>query len=250
MRALSASAVGPAALPCRARQARAGSTSFSRHHAVRVVPFIMKAPRTACKTLACAGVVAAMETPSESSRPTNVDNANDLSNSFAFIVPSGGPELGDFISLAAFALGGREADLARELGVSRATLSSWKARGALPPKYRKWFEEEFPVRVLSSRGSMAGDDFRHAGIDATLCLLHLTDFNPFCLSGLNNQERYALCSNYFGGLVRLSHFVQLALPAAIEQMGRGNLYESVAEVVGEAARRSSAHLFPGARVSQ
>src|SRR3546814_15938756 len=85
------------------------------------------------------------------------------------------------LSRAGKAWGGREADLARYMGVSRPTLSSWKTRGAIPESHTTWFFAEFPYAVLSNTAPAPGDDLRHAGLIHVLHLLKATSFQPFVL---------------------------------------------------------------------
>ena len=158
--------------------------------------------------------------------------------------------MASFLASAAFAIGGREADLARELGVSRATLSGWKARGHIPEKYRDWFVIDLPVTVLANRGNGVGSDFRNAGVPASLQLLRRTNFNPFGIVGLSDQELVEIAGIYLGGLVRLSHFVQMELPNSVDYAAQGTLYDQVAQIVGEAARRAAPRLLPRHAVSQ
>ena len=78
-------------------------------------------------------------------RSAVVDGLTDLSNCMH---PPVGEGLGRYIEQAARALGGNEAHLARLLGVSRATLSSWKRREAMPEGYRLWFASTLPEKIV------------------------------------------------------------------------------------------------------
>ena len=122
-----------------------------------------------------------MSAPRKIQSAQSSNDANDLSILFASFWPQRPEEVGGFLSDAAFALGVREADLARLLGVSKATFSGWKARGVIPAVHAKWFSEEFAVVVLSGSSPDLHADFRHAGIPAVLHLFQATAFNPFGL---------------------------------------------------------------------
>ncbi|RQW43879.1 hypothetical protein [Novosphingobium sp. LASN5T] len=102
----------------------------------------------------------------------------------------------------------READLARSLGVSKATLSGWKARAVIPAVHAKWFAEEFAVAVLSGNQLNKMLDSRHAGIPAVFRVFQQTDFNPFGLEFDNSDQAIDVCEFYFGGLCRLALFIQ------------------------------------------
>jgi len=124
-----------------------------------------------------------------------------------------------FLTGAAFALGGRESDLARVLGVSRATLSSWKARGAIPEAHLRWFSEEFVPAVLSRIAPAPGEDFRNAGVPVALHLARITDFNPFGLVGMPQIDLIDIFALHMGGLVRMGHFVlqRVTLKGPVEE---------------------------------
>lgn len=155
-----------------------------------------------------------------------------------------GEDVGHFLFTVAFALGMKEAELARLLGVSRATLSSWKARGAIPPVHQPWFETEFVPAVLNSRTPAPGDDFRHAGLPVVLHLLHLSDGNPFGLSSLDRNELIEVTYRHFGSLVRLGQFVLL-------RVGRSDNPELLAAKTLEGIIRGAARkVFVGKAVSQ
>lgn len=143
---------------------------------------------------------------------TDENNANDLSISFASLLPVGRDQVSMFLTDAAFALGCKEAELASMIGVSRATLSGWKARGSIPEKHSLWFAEEFPKRVIYEFRTVKGEDYRHIGIEVALYLLNLTDFNPFGLSNLDKSELVHKCYWHFGGLARFCYFILHRVP--------------------------------------
>lgn len=161
-----------------------------------------------------------------------------------------------FLSDAAQALGMREAELASLLGVSRSTLSGWKARGSIPANYRRWFEVEF-CYVLFSRGfqSQHVEDLRHIGIRVALRALQATDFNPFGFDKLEVEERFDLSYWFFQGMCQLGHFVLLRLPlSALEQSqpeGLAAQHEALAaDHIVEIMRALRVRLFGNDPVSQ
>src|SRR3546814_395475 len=169
---------------------------------------MMKAARTACKTFGCAGLFTCMGHPQKASARPVAINANYLSIWFAQHWPEGEAEVTAFLSSAAKALGGREADLARYMGVSRPTLSSWKTRGAIPESHTTWFFDEFPYAVLSNTAPAPGDDLRHAGLIPVLHLLKATSFNPFGLPQEQLEDAAVeLIQRHLPGLARLALFV-------------------------------------------
>ena len=176
-----------------------------------------------------------------------VNDTNNLSISFASLLPSTPDEVASYLVGVSFALGGREADLARLLGVSRATLSSWKARGAIPDAYKHWFVEEFPRLVLSSIKPAPGDYYRHAGLPAALQLIRQSEFNPFGIQA-DDDELMDRLASHMGGLVRLAQFIQNRLP--LEVVVKQRCYEEVARILGEVAQKCAHVVLPRPRVSQ
>lgn len=171
--------------------------------------------------------------------------ANELSISFAPLMPQTGSDVADFLYEAAFALGLREADLARTLGVSRATLSGWKTRGAIPPLHLQWFGREFAYAVLIAPPTPQFD-LRHAGIRLALRLIQTTDFNPFRLKSLRREDATEVCFLYLGGLARLGLFLQ-------HRLGRDDLSDVEARAVallGDLALLVAHRLVAEHRVSQ
>lgn len=188
-----------------------------------------------------------MRRPTKVAGSQDVNDTNNLSISFALLLPSEPDAVADFLAGAAFALGGKEADLARSLGVSRATLSSWKARGMIPATHLRWFSEEFSIEVLSRISPAPGDDFRHAGLPAALHLVRITNFNPFGLVGLSDIDLIEVLASHMGGLVRLAQFVQhrLHMEDPVEELELRVAHAMKAIVMAAAPR-----VFPGQAVSQ
>lgn len=180
-----------------------------------------------------------MNAPRKTQSATISNYANNLSILFAQVWPQTSDEVGSFLSDAAFALGVREAELARSLGVSRATFSGWKARGVIPAAHAKWFSEEFAVAVLSASNVDLHADFRHAGIPAVLHLFRATDFNPFGLEEHSAADAIDVCRWYFGGLCRLALFLQHRVPITqpVEEFEA-----KVGSLLGEVARAAAPKL--------
>ncbi len=130
-------------------------------------------------------------------------SANNLSTCFAELLPRDAGEVGQFIPAAAFAIDATEANLARFMGVSHATLSSWKARGRLSQEAQAWFSSsEFlsQIVMLQRRGLP-----REAwGLRPALEILRETSFRPFA-SG--EPDQLPMCANFFGGIAALALFV-------------------------------------------
>ncbi|MEO8724142.1 MAG: hypothetical protein ABI395_11610 [Sphingobium sp.] len=171
--------------------------------------------RTACRMLGCDRKVRAMEAPHKTPMEAYAINAKDLSISFADLLPRSADDVGTFLFDAAYALGERETDLARAMGISPATLSGWKSRGAIPIVHAQWFADEFPYLVLSSSNPKQHEGFRHAGLPVILHLLKQTNFNPFSIEELKGHGAIDLCYSYLGALSRLGLFVMHRLPTDV-----------------------------------
>lgn len=133
---------------------------------------------------------------------------DELSTLYATIFPSSGDQVALMLTSAAVALRVSEAGLAREIGVTRATLSSWKTREALPAKHADWFRAEFVERVVFRRGQENAAGLLHAGVGGALQLFRQTDFNPFGLPADRGASGAAHCARHFEGIVCLTLFVQ------------------------------------------
>jgi hypothetical protein len=148
-----------------------------------------------------------MESP-DRNRPADNDITDDLSTLFANLLPSRADQVQVFLESAAEALRVPEAGLAREIGITRATLSSWKARQSIPAKHLPWFQLEFVERVVFRRGQEQHAGMRHAGIPAALELFRQTDFDPFGLRPHNLHDRVNMCFDYLEGIACLCLFIQ------------------------------------------
>lgn len=108
-------------------------------------------------------------------RAAIVDSLTDVSNCLR---PPSGPALALYIEQAAAALGTNEAGLARTIGVSRATVSSWKKRGSLTEPNFVWFKTALPEKIViyRRRGNIP------VSVEARLAFLDLvrrTEGKPF-----------------------------------------------------------------------
>lgn len=134
------------------------------------------------------------------------DISDYLSTSFDILKPASSQDAGSFLSDVAFALNVKEAELARHMGVSRATLSGWRARGSVPAPHLEWIAANFVELVVLGRGHGVDGGFRHAGIEYALDLIRRTNFDPFG-AGAVGFDQTRLCATYFEGLAQLSLFV-------------------------------------------
>ncbi|MFP5432138.1 MAG: helix-turn-helix domain-containing protein [Alphaproteobacteria bacterium] len=132
--------------------------------------------------------------------------SDELSTSFDLLRPAHAEDTGRFISDVASALNVKEAELARMMGVSRATLSGWRARKSIPEVHLEWVSKHFVELVVLGRGHGIHGGFRHAGIEYALDLLRETKFDPFNLR-LEGSDLTELCARYFEGLVQIALFV-------------------------------------------
>ena len=188
-----------------------------------------------------------MVEPHTSDPKLHASNANSLSTLFADWLPRGPDDVTMFLGDAALALGMREADLAREIGVSRATFSGWKARGAIPAAHASWFQQRFLPLVFATRDH-PNFDMLHAGIPAVLHLLQRSNFNPFALSGLDRRSAINICYRYLGRLARIALFIQRRLP--LDDPGSALQSEEQASRILEVVAASVAPaVFPGMPVS-
>ncbi|MEO7468082.1 MAG: hypothetical protein ABIV36_13800 [Sphingobium limneticum] len=133
------------------------------------------------------------------------DMSDDLSTSFDVLSPAFAADTGAFLRDAALALNVKEAEMARMMGVSRATFSGWRAREAIPSHHQQWFRESFVEQVVVRRGHGIHGGFRHAGIEFALDLLRATRFDPFGLHWTDTESAFQ-CARYFEGLVQLCLF--------------------------------------------
>lgn len=136
-------------------------------------------------------------------------DAKDLSISFARLLPDEGGDVDAFIAAAANALDVREAALARDMGVSQATLSSWKSRGRLAESARQWFtSREFLNGIVFRQKAGRLSNGQH-GIGFVLRLLKRSDFHPF---GPSETDQIVDCTRYFSGMAALAQFVAARTP--------------------------------------
>ncbi len=249
MRARNSIALGPGFLPCRTFQARPGSTPLDRHHPPSVPPFRMKAARTACRMFGSGCIPRAMAKPHKTDASVYANFASDLSTSFARLLPKSADDVADFLYAAGVALAQREADLARTLRVSRATVSSWKARGAIPPTHLDWFSNEFAYAVLTAPPAPQFD-LRHAGVRIAIRLIQQSAFNPFGLRGLSDSEAADICAAYLGGLARLGLFVAWRLGVSDTDDPEQPTIDTLGAIARSIAPRMMFHTSVSQEVSQ
>lgn len=150
-----------------------------------------------------------MESPSSLTPNEHALSANDLSILFADLLPRSTAEVENFLASAAFAIGGREADLARQMNVSPATLSSWKSRGKIPDNAQGWFASREFLNLVVFRHRPRSFSSDHWGIGVALRLFRSTDFQPF---GASNHDQIVDCVRHFGGICALALFVAHCMP--------------------------------------
>ena len=187
-----------------------------------------------------------MSEPLASTDKAYADVANDLSTIVAPLLPRDPADVATFVSDAAFALGETDAGLARLMGVSRATLSSWKNRGSIPAVSLRWFKDEFAAEVLSR--FVPGGDMRHAGIRVALRLLRETDFDPFGVTLEKDMERIEVCYRRMDGLARLGLFILRRMDFLSE--GADHFEAAAARVLGAIASHEARRVLTLASVSQ
>jgi hypothetical protein len=119
----------------------------------------------------------------------------------ALAPPQGGAAMAVYLAAAVRALGGRsDADLARIIGVSPATVASWKSRGAVPEDRAAWFTANL-VRSIAERRSdlpQVGTTARVAVIEA----LSRSDGNPLGLA----RFRSSGTAQMLGAMLALAEF--------------------------------------------
>lgn len=145
--------------------------------------------------------------------------ARELSNSFAEMLPAargdgwasgcvGGDDLHvlRFLVDVAHALRMREAELARLQGISQATQSSWKKRGAIPEHQLPWFREKLVPLILDvPRSRTLGS--HGLGLNVALAIFDQTDFNPYGETFDNRAAQINACYRHLDAIANLGDFV-------------------------------------------
>jgi hypothetical protein len=239
MRARSSIALGPACLPLRVRHARAGSTPFSLHHVVSVLFWRMNPTFAACSTFGSGEEAVRMTQVLDSGGNLRLSLAKELSSSFAELLPAAGNDGygGDdthrvlrFLLQVAHALRVKEAELARLQGISQATQSSWKKRGAIPEKQLEWFRVQFvPLVMTTVPWVRASVGFYDIGFPVALAIFDQTDFDPFGDNIENRAERMVAAYQRLPVLGNLGGFVASQLGCRLDKPGfEGDVYERIA----------------------
>lgn len=208
-RRLRATVFFPRFWPRRTRQPHAGSTLFARHHSRSVLFWRMNAALTGGRRLGRCEVAAGMEpTPERNRDEEYVDAALLLSNCFAELLPQFPEDVSFFLSEVALALDEREADLSRLLGVSHATLSSWKRRGSIPEPHLVWFGKSFVPAILRRIEMRRVTPFHEDSLQVALAVLKQTNFDVFYTLHDSDAYRVSNASRLLVPLSRLGLFVR------------------------------------------
>jgi len=254
MRVRNSIALGPPCLPLRVRHARAGSTPLSLHHAVSVLFWRMNPTFAACSTSGSGEKAVRMTRILDSDGSLRISLAKELSNSFAELLPiprgqeSDGLYVTAFLLEVAHALRVKEAELARLQGISQATQSSWKKRGAIPDKQLEWFQVQFVPLVLTTVPIVrASVGFYDIGFPVALAIFDQTDFNPYGGTFDNRAQQIASCHQELSAIGNLGGFVASRLGCRLDKEGfEGDVYERIAPKTLHLARigRRLAELSP------
>lgn len=170
-------------------------------------------------------------------------SANDLSTAFAELLPRSASDVSSFLFEAAYALGEREADLARLLGVTHPTLSTWKRRGAIPDQHIAWFNTQFVRSVFRTNAPKQQNDFHNIGVEVALTIYRQTDFDPFQAFYDDNLKRIEQCFRLIGPFSRLGLFVLHRLERDFPgEPAGGFIWRRVAPKVLELARLGTSAL--------
>lgn len=170
--------------------------------------------------------------------------AKELSSSFAALMPDarsdgfiGGDDLfvTRFLLDVAYALSVREAELARLQGISQATQSSWKKRGAIPEPQQAWFKERLVPMILTGKRQALGPF--GLGLNVALAIFDQTDFNPYGETFDSRADQIHACFNYQNALAVLGEFVASRLGCHFSYPGHGrDVFDRIAPKTLELAR--------------
>lgn len=141
--------------------------------------------------------------------------SNKLQHLFDALLPAEGLDVTRFLLDAAWAIDGREADLARIQGVSRSTIATWKKRGIIPAKHLTWFQTSLiPAAMVAPRhrGRIGWYD---RGLPIALAILDQTDFNPYGRTFATRADRIEAANDGLYALVNVG-----ALVSSRAQYGR------------------------------
>ena len=105
--------------------------------------------------------------------------SNRLQSAFDCLLPAHGLDVVRFLLDAAFAIDGKEADLARILGINRSTISTWKKRGIIPAKHLRWFQTSLIPAAFANPRRSGHPQWSGPGGQTALAIFDQTDFNPY-----------------------------------------------------------------------
>lgn len=195
----------------------------------------------ACSTFGSGEEAVRMARVLASADDLRLDTAKELSISFAELLPvpgGDGLDVARFLQEAAHALRVREAELARLQGISQATLSSWKKRGAIPQQGLTWFQEQFVPAVLKNTRPQVSQSIFEKGYNVALAIFDQTDFNPFGETFETRADRIEFCYANLTVLGNLGTFVvnRLLTPFGGDLDYRKDLWDRIVPKTLELAR--------------
>lgn len=116
--------------------------------------------------------------------------------------PSEAKWIGAYLTAAARALGGRsDADLARTIGVSPATIANWKRRGIIPEDAQAWFRTTLVEKIATYSRDLR--PVSQQAREAVVRLLIETNGNPLHVK----RAAEAATSHALAGLLVLAEFL-------------------------------------------
>ena len=140
-----------------------------------------------------------------------------------------------FLLDVAHALGVREAELARLQGISQATQSSWKKRGAIPEPQQAWFKEQLVPTILAGKRRALGPF--GLGLKVSLAIFDQTDFNPYGETFDSRADQVHACYGHQSALAVLGEFVASRLGCHFSHEGHGrDVFDRIAPKTLELAR--------------
>lgn len=192
--------------PRSTRKAQEGSIPLALQYSVSVLFCMMKPALTACSMSGTGRVDRDMDDRPTFEGDVRVNAASELSTAFAPLMPRSPGEVGLFLGQVAKALGLAQADLARQMGVSAPTLSSWKKRGVIPERYTCWFTQEL-VPLLMSGALTRKIHPTKIGTLVALTVLDQTEFDPLGGEYASQDKQIEACASIFPALCNLGDFV-------------------------------------------
>jgi len=138
---------------------------------------------------------------------------------FDSLLPAEGPDVTLFLMDAAFAINGRESDLARVQGVSRSTIATWKKRGIIPAKHLRWFQQSLLPAALVAPRWRSGLGWGSDGLPIVLTIFDQTDFNPYDRVFATRTEQIEASRADMFGLVNIGQLVASRAQYGHRQIG-------------------------------